>query len=265
MPSKALILALLLPAASMAQADVTLYAAGSLQGALREIDAAFTAGTGIAVHAEFGPAGLMRERIEHGGNADVFASADMKQPHKLVADGRAEFAVRFTGNRLCAMAKPALGLTSGNLLAKMLDPTLKLGTSTPGADPAGDYTWAVFAKAEALQGRAEARLKAKALSLVGGPAAAPVPAGKNAIPYLLDSGQADLFIAYCTTGRQARREGVDLTVVDMPPALAQRADYGLTVLRKSSPDAARLALFMLSEPAQAILERWGFEPQTGRP
>jgi molybdenum ABC transporter molybdate-binding protein len=263
MSSKALVFAALLPIVAPAHAEVTLFAAGSLQGALREIDAAFTARTGIAVHAEFGPAGMMRERIEHGAHADVFASADMKQPRALLAQGRAESVIRFTGNRLCAMGAPALKLTSANLLDKALDPALKLGTSTPGSDPAGDYTWAMFARAEAQRPGAEARLKAKALSLVGGPAAVAIPAGKSAIPYLLASGQADLFIAYCTTARQAMREGVALSVAELPATLAPGADYGLTVIGKDSPEAARLALYLLSEPAQAILQRWGFEPLGG--
>ena len=35
-----------------------------------------------------------------------------------------------------------------NLLARLLDPELRIGTSTPKADPSGDYAWALFAKSE---------------------------------------------------------------------------------------------------------------------
>ncbi|MBP0575400.1 substrate-binding domain-containing protein, partial [Mycobacterium tuberculosis] len=68
----------------------------------------------------------------------------------------------------------------------------------------------------------------------------------------------------CTTGRQAAGEGVPLTVVDLPPAISQSAEYGMAVLKTASPEARRLALFILSEPAQAILAKWGFEPLGGR-
>ena len=47
----------------------------------------------------------------------------------------------------------------------MLDPAVKLGTSTPKADPSGDYAFEVFAKAEKLKPGANAALEKKALQL----------------------------------------------------------------------------------------------------
>ena len=243
-------------------AELTLYAAGSLNGALSEVSSAFIKATGITVKADFGPSGMMRERIEKGEAVGVFASADMGHPRKLVAEGKADFVVRFTGNRLCAMAKPELNLSTENVLDKALDPSVKLGTSTPLADPSGDYTWAIFDKAEAVRPGASVALKAKALKLVGGPQAEKIPPGRSAVPYMFATGKADMFIAYCTTGKQAANEGVKLTVVNFPAPLAQSADYGLVVLN-TSPEASRFALFVLSEPGQAILAKWGFESNSG--
>jgi molybdenum ABC transporter molybdate-binding protein len=249
---------------SMAQADgVTLYGAGSLKGAMTEVIAAFTKATGVAVKSDFGPSGMMRERIEKGEPVALLTSADMGHPRKLLADGRAEMVVRFTGNRLCAMAKPEIGLTTANVLDKALDPQVKLGTSTPGSDPSGDYTWKIFAKAESLKPGAEKALQAKALKLVGGPQAEPIPEGKSAVPYMFETGKADMFIAYCTTGKQAADAGITLTVVDLPPALSQSAEYGMAVMKGASADALKLGLYVLSEPAQAILAKWGFEPLGG--
>jgi molybdate transport system substrate-binding protein len=37
------------------------------------------------------------------------------------------------------------------LLDRMLDAQLKLGASTPKADPSGDYAWQVFRKADQLK------------------------------------------------------------------------------------------------------------------
>ncbi|MBS1211115.1 MAG: modA 2 [Proteobacteria bacterium] len=246
-----------------AQADVRLFAAGSLKGALSEVSAAFTQQTGIPVKGEYGPSGILRERIEKNEAVDVFTSADMNHPRKLAASGRAPFVVRFTGNRLCAMAKPEVGLNSDNVLEKALSPAIKLGTSTPLSDPSGDYTWKVFDKAEALKPGATQTLKTKALQLVGGPTSEVIPAGRSAVPYMFATGKADMFIAYCTTGQAARGEGVTLTVVNLPSTLAQSADYGMVVLTKST-EAAQLALFIMSEPAQAILAKWGFEASGSR-
>jgi molybdate transport system substrate-binding protein len=247
-----------------AMADVTLYAAGSLKGALSEVSAAFTQQSGVAVKGEFGPSGMLRERIEKGAAVDVFASADMNHPRKLVAEGRAGFVVRFTGNRLCAMAKPELGLTTDNVLEKALSPAVKLGTSTPNSDPSGDYTWKIFDKAEAVQPGATKALKAKALQLVGGPTSEVIPAGHSAVPYMFASGKADMFIAYCSSGQAAKDEGVAINVVTLPPKLAQSADYGMVVLSKGNLAAQQLALFIVSEKGQEILAKWGFEASAGR-
>lgn len=252
-----LVLALAATPATAAE-PVRLYAAGSLAGALGAVADAFTTQTGIPVERSFGPSGMMRERIEKGEPVDVFASADMGHPRRLVAEGHGDAVVRFTGNRLCAIARPEIGLTGDNFLDKALDPAVRLGTSTPKSDPSGDYTWAMFAAAETLRTGARAALEAKALQLVGGPRAEPVPAGKSAVPYMFETGRADLFVAYCTTGRAARASGLALTVVDLAPPLAQTADYGLVVTNPASADADRFALFVLSEPARVIFSEYGF-------
>jgi ABC-type molybdate transport system substrate-binding protein len=49
---------------------------------------------------------------------------------------------------LLALAAPGFEVTTATLLARMLEPAVKLGTSTPKADPAGDYAWRVFAQAD---------------------------------------------------------------------------------------------------------------------
>jgi hypothetical protein len=44
----------------------------------------------------------------------------------------------------------------------------------------------------------------------------------------------------------------------LPPALAVGADYGLTVLSGASPEANRLAFYMMSPSGQAIFAKHGF-------
>ena len=71
-----------------------------------------------------------------------------------------------------------------------------------------------------------------------------------------------MFLAYCTTGRDALLEIPDLTVVDLLPELAVGADYGMTVLNRARRPAYRLALFILSAEAQGILASHGFGTPT---
>ncbi len=60
----------------MANTTLTLLAAGSLRSAFLPLVAHFRQHTGLAVDAQFGPAGLLRERIEAGSPCAVFASAN---------------------------------------------------------------------------------------------------------------------------------------------------------------------------------------------
>jgi Bacterial extracellular solute-binding protein len=115
--------------------DLVLYGAGSLREVMTQIASDYQAVRGTHVRTDFGPSGLMREGIQRGERVDVFASADLGHPLQLQQEGRATIVVMFTRNTLCAVALPRLELTSGNFLDKLLDPGVKLGTSTPKADP----------------------------------------------------------------------------------------------------------------------------------
>jgi hypothetical protein len=117
--------------------ELRVLGAGSLREVTAEIGKRYREANGAAVVADFGPSGLLRERIEKGEHADLFASADMGHPLKLLRDGRATRVAMFTRNTLCGVAVPKVGLTTANFLERLLDPSVKLGTSTPKADPAG--------------------------------------------------------------------------------------------------------------------------------
>jgi molybdate transport system substrate-binding protein len=254
-------IATMMPLLVQAEPTVTLYAAGSLTGALGEVAKAYARATGVEVATRFGPSGQMREWIEAGEPATVFASADVGHPKRLHDTGKAGPVVVFARNRLCAMARPGLEVSPDNLLAVMLDPGIKLGTSTPGNDPSGDYAWAMFAKAEALKPGARATLEDKALKLAGGKDSAQPPAGRNTYAWHLAEGRADLFLGYCSAGKNAAGKLQGLQVVNLPQELTVGADYGFAVLTGSAEQeaqAGRFAMFMLSPEGQAILARWGF-------
>lgn len=243
---------------TMAMDSVLLHAAGSLRGALTDVSKAFEAATGIAVAAKYGPSGLLKDEIAGGAKAEVFASANMKHPQALARAGRSGPVVLFARNRLCALLRPGLSVASANLLDRMLDPQVKLGTSTPKADPAGDYAWEVFRKAEAVRPGTFALLEKKALQLTGGPSSPAPPAGRSVYGALLADGKADIFLTYCTNAVAAQRENPGQQVVALPDALAVAADYGLTVVADASPNAYRFAMFILSPENQRILAGHGF-------
>lgn len=243
---------------AMALPPIRLLAAGSLRAALGEIATAFEAETKNAVKLTCGASGLLRQRIANGEAADVFASADLGNPRALTQAGLAGPVVLFARNELCAFVRPEIAVTPESLLERMLDPAIKLGTSTPRADPSGDYAFQVFARAEAVKPGAKAALEAKALLLTGGPESVPAPDGVSTYGHKLASGEADIFLAYCTNAAPIAKEQPGIRLVRLPPTLAVGADYGLTVMNGASPNAWRFAMFILSRDGQAILARHGF-------
>ena len=245
------------PAAAVGD-PVQVYAAGSLRDALTEIARDHEARTGQKVVLTFAASGLLRERIEQGAPAQVFASADTKHPQRLANQGQWQAPVIFTRNTLCALAQGAVAVTSDTLLGTMLQPQVRLGISTPKADPAGDYAWALFQKAEALQPGATARLEAKALQLTGGANSAQAPAGRNTYAWVMEQNRADVFLTYCTNAVAARAEVPSLQVVAVPEALQVGAAYGLTVRAGAPAQAQAFAQAVLQPPAQAVLRRLGF-------
>jgi ABC-type molybdate transport system substrate-binding protein len=140
----------------------------------------------------------------------------------------------------------------------MLSPTVKVGTSTPKADPSGDYAFEVFAKADALKAGAKAVLETKALTLSGAPDSARPPEGRNLYGWHVAEGRADIYLCYCTAASAAQRENLGLQIMALPEALAVGADYGLTVMNGAPASAYHFALFMLSDAGQRILARHGF-------
>jgi molybdate transport system substrate-binding protein len=240
---------------------VLLHAAGSLREALDETARAFEQATGIQVIARYGASGLLKDEIAGGAEAEVFASANMDHPRALAAAGKSGPVVLFARNRLCALVREGLGVEPAGLLERMLDANVKLGTSTPKADPSGDYAWEVFRKAEAQKPGAFAALEKKALQLTGGPTSPQAPAGRSLYGMLVADGRADIFLTYCTGAVAARRDHPGQQVVQLPDTLAVGADYGLTVLSKAGPAAYRFALFILAD-GQRILAQHGFAAPT---
>jgi len=246
-----------------AQDAVRVYAAGSLRQPLTAIADRFTALYAIPVKLEFGASGLLKERLERGEPADVFASANMEHPLALMRQGKAGPVVLFARNELCALVRDGLSVTPPTLIDVMLDPAIKVGTSTPKADPSGDYAWEVFRKAEEIRPGSRSRLEQKALQLTGGPNSVRPPPGTGVYAYTIQQGLADVFLTYCTNARAAVEALRGGSVVALPPALRVGADYGLTVLNTAQAERAlKLVLLIMSGEGQEILAHHGFSAPT---
>lgn len=245
-------------------APLTVYAAGSLRAALTRIAADFEArAPGTPVHLVFGAAGLLRGRIEAGEPAGVFASANLAHPRALAEAGRAEPVQRFARNALCVLAAPSFALQGATLVERLLDPAVRVGTSTPQADPSGDYALALFDRIEASGAGgpgSAAALRSKALRLTGDADCARPPLDGNVYGAIVAAGWADVFITYGTNAAIACRERPELQLFVIPPAINVTAEYGLAVLTPAVPAARAFAAHLLSDAGQACLRELGFGP-----
>jgi molybdenum ABC transporter molybdate-binding protein len=252
-------------------APLRLFAAGSTRGVLAAITEDYTKATGQRFELTFGPAGLLLDRIQKQGDADIYVSANMAHPQRLFAEGASTRPVIFARNHLCVTGRADLGLTQATLLDKLLEPSIKIGTSTPGADPGGDYAWQFFNRAETVRAGAKEALIKNARQLVGGPTSPKLPAGETAIHYYFTRHEADVFIGYCSSHTRLSDEkpsDLPLTRVEVPPPLAIPINYGLTILTTSEDAtrreaAYRFALYLMSPEAQRRLPEYGFLPGGG--
>lgn len=221
-------------------------AAGSLKGVWPALMAYFPA----PVDTRFGPAGLLRERIEAGESCDLFASASEDHPQTLLAAGRALAVMPFTSNRLCITVRSDCLLAGDDWYTLLTRDSLRIATSTPGTDPSGDYTQVLFSR----MGNAGEAVRQRALPLAGGRDSPVIPTGRLAAEWIIQADMADLFIGYASY-RTALSRAAGLTVLDIPAAVNPVARYACAVI---TPEAQRLATFLGSEQAKGVLRDAGF-------
>lgn len=214
--------------------------------------------TGQKIALTFGASGLLREQIEKGDAAQIFASADTVHPQRLFKQGGWLAPQVFARNTLCALTGADINATPATLFDTLLRPSVRLGTSTPKSDPSGDYTWELFHKADALKPGAYATLDGKARKLVGQVNSPKPPEGRLAYAWIMDQAQVDLFLTYCTNAVAAQKEVPRLKVVQLPPERQVAALYGFTMRESAPPAAAAFGKSLVDPAAQAVFKRFGF-------
>ncbi len=241
---------------SAAAETIEIYAAGSLRTTVEALAKEAAPLFDIEVKSTFGGSGTLRQRIEGGEAPDLFLSADMGSPRKLADGGRTIVpAVAFARNRMCLVARQSVGVTPENLIDRMLAKDIRIRTSTPIADPGGDYAMAIFDRIDAVRPGAGQILRDKAQRLRDSlNTTPPTPAAS-----LFLSNQIDMMVSYCSGAPAIEKQVPGLTTIAIPPELEPQPVYGMAVL-SSKPSAMRLALFLLSEKGQAIVKSSGLLP-----
>jgi molybdate transport system substrate-binding protein len=238
--------------ATPAAIDLTIYGAASLKAALEKAKTAYEAavpGTTLTISTDASSA--LATKIEQGAPADVFLSADTKNPQALVDKGLTDGpAVDFAGNKLTVIV--------------------------PADNPARITTPADLARAgvKLIAAGDEVPITKYATQLVGNLAKEPgYPAdfaaayaanvvtredNVKAVVAKIELGEGDAGIVYITDAA-ASTKAATVTVPDSANVLATYA--GVVVKESSNAAAARAFLAWLAGPdGRAILASFGFLP-----
>lgn len=115
-----------------------IFAAGSLRHAFTAMIGAFREYRSVEVSTLYGPSGKLRERIEAGDVPDLFAAASIAHVDALVRAGILATGMPLARDSLCVLARPGVDIDASPIIDTLLDRAIRVGTSTPGADPSGD-------------------------------------------------------------------------------------------------------------------------------
>jgi molybdate transport system substrate-binding protein len=235
-----------------AGADLTIYGAASLKGALEKARAAYEAAnedTTLTISTDSSAA--LATQIEQGAPADVFLSADTTNPQALADKGlTAGGPVTFASNELTIIVpvdNPA-GITSPVDLARSGVKVIAAGDEVP-----------ITRYATELVGNLarEPRYPADFAALF---AANIVSREDNvkAVVAKIELGEGDAGIVYVTDAMASD----DVTTIDVPDAANVPATYdGVVVTASSNIEAAKAFLDWFAGPeGQSILAGFGFLP-----
>jgi molybdate transport system substrate-binding protein len=241
-----LALAFVLP--TQAQAPLRLAAAADLQPVLPPILQQFQQSTGVRVQATYQASAMLTTQIMNGAPFDMFLSADLGYPQRLVNAGLADGPAPTTYAKgtlvLWTRKDSALAPASLDLLR---NPTLKrLAIANPQRAPYGRAAVAAL-NSLGLYDTLKARLvTAENISQAA---------------QFADSGNADAGLISLTSAMTPRMASAG-TYFTIPRDLYPAIEQGVVIVRKSQQreQARKLLDYLLSKPVQAQLAKSGLTP-----
>ena len=225
---------------------LTVFAAASMKNALDDIDAAFTAKTGVKVSVSYAASSTLAKQIEQGAPADVFISADTDWMDYAAArqDINKASRVNLLGNSIVLIAPKDSKIDNVPIgpsfdLAKLVGDG-RIATGDVNAVPVGKYAKAALEKLGAWQA-AESKF-AMADSV-------------RAALTLVARSEAALGIVYSTDAKV--EPGVKI-VGTFPADLHPPIIYPVAATATAKAEAADYLAFLRSQAAKAVFEKYGF-------
>lgn len=236
--------------------EMNVYTAGSFSGAMKDLEEAFAADSkGVSFKTVAGPAGLLAERIVSGERCDLFVSANFANAEIVSSFRKKTSPVYLCSSDLVVVTKDKPQYFGRTALEVLLMPDVRIGTSTPKDDPCGDYTVEIFNKIRKQDPDLAKAIEARAKRLVGGKKSEPVPAGKKAAVWLLDTNRCDAFIGYGAFWKvYPGRESFQIHGFDRD--LSVKAEWYAV----ADEEGEHFLQFICSPEGRGIIEKNGFEP-----
>lgn len=230
--------------------SLTVLAAASLVNVFPKIGALFTRQhSGVSFKFSFAGTDTLTAQIQQGAPADVFAGASTTYSDQLSSAGLIDTAQPFCTNRLVLVVPPSnpAHITS---LKDLTRPGVKLVVAGPTV-PVGAYTLKVLDNLNATYGSGYA--KAVQANFVS------QETDVEAVLTKVKLGEADAGFVYITDAQASLGQVKAITL----PAYAQAtATYPIAVVKAGThtSTAQQFVDFVLSPPAQALLQQAGFGP-----
>jgi molybdate transport system substrate-binding protein len=226
--------------------SLTVFAAASIKNALDDIDAAYTAKTGIKIVASYAASSALAKQIEQGAPADIFVSADTDWMDYATRKKTIQESTRVNllGNGIVLIAPKdstidhaAIG--PGFDLAKLAG-SGKIATGDVKAVPVGKYARTALENLGAWQAAEPKFAMAESV---------------RAALTLVARGEASLGIVYATDAKV--EPGVRIVgtfPTDSHPAII----YPVAATATAKAEAGDYLAFLRSSAAKTIFEKYGF-------
>jgi molybdate transport system substrate-binding protein len=225
---------------------LTVFAAASMKNALDEIDAAYTAKTGVKVIVSYAASSTLAKQIEQGAPADIFVSADTDwMDYATAKKNISELSrVNLLGNSIVLIAPQDFTIDNVTIgqgfdLAKLAG-NGKIATGDVKSVPVGKYAKAALEKLGAWTAAEPKFAMAESV---------------RAALTLVARGEAALGIVYST---DAKVEPGVKVVGTFPAASHPPIIYPVAATTRAKPEANDYIAYLRSSAAKAVLEKYGF-------
>ena len=226
---------------------LTVFAAASMKNALDDIDAAYTARTGVKISVSYAASSALAKQIEQGAPADVFISADTDWMDYAIGKKNINEPTRVNllGNTIVLIAPKDSKIDNVNIgpgfdLARLVGDG-KIATADVKSVPVGKYAKSALDKLGAWEA-AEPKFA--------------MTENVRAALALVARGEAVLGIVYSTDAKVEPGVRIIGTFpADSHPAII----YPIAATTAAQPETADYLAFVRSSAAKAIFEKYGFK------